>query len=237
MDAIFAQGDSPKHLIYGLLNSIDDPDKPTKKGGKRKLPEIASTIFHRSQENPDTLPYSAFGTDAPRGFLPELRTIDTTPYDASVTKTKTKAAKKKKSGGPPPIHVHHKFIVIDGDTDAPTIYSGSPNFSKASENSNDENVLEIKGNVALAHAYVAEFMDKALIKAASAAEKGTDRSSVEKLAPQLKSTIAVPTRASIFLGSSAMARSKKPRACVMCSTVIPLCKRAVPRKYKSSASG
>jgi len=158
MDAIFAQGDSPKHLIYGLLNSIDDPDKPTKKGGKRKLPEIASTIFHRSQKNPDTLPYSAFGANAPRGFLPELRTIDTTPYDASVTKTTTKVARKKKSGGPPPIHVHHKFIVIDGDTDAPTIYSGSPNFSKASENSNDENVLEIKGNLALAHAYVAEFM-------------------------------------------------------------------------------
>ncbi|VIO68842.1 hypothetical protein CI1B_23860 [Bradyrhizobium ivorense] len=156
MEAIFAKGDSPKHLIYGLLNSIDDPDKPTKKGEKRKLPEIASTIFHRSQTNPDTLPYSAFGANAPRGFLPELRTIDTTAYDASVTKSKAKAGKKKSRV--PPIHVHHKFIVIDGDTAAPTIYTGSPNFSKASENSNDENVLEIKGNAALAQAYVAEFM-------------------------------------------------------------------------------
>jgi phosphatidylserine/phosphatidylglycerophosphate/cardiolipin synthase-like enzyme len=156
MEAIFAQGDSPTHLIYGLLNSIDDPDKPTKKGEKRKLPEIASTIFHRSQKNPDTLPYTAFGADAPRGFLPELRTIDTSPYDASRTKGKAKGAKKK--SGPPPIHIHHKFIVIDGDTDAPTIYTGSPNFSAAAENANDENVLEIKGNVALAHAYVAEFM-------------------------------------------------------------------------------
>jgi len=54
--------------------------------------------------------------------------------------------------------VHHKFIVIDGDTKNPTIYSGSPNFSTASENGNDENVLEIKGNSALAHVYVAEFM-------------------------------------------------------------------------------
>lgn len=156
MEAIFAQGDSPNHLIYGLLNNIDDPEKPTKKGGKRKLPEIASTIFHRSQKNPDTLPYSAFGVGAPRGFLPELRTIDTSPYDASLTKGKAKGAKKK--SGPPPIHIHHKFIVIDGDTDQPTIYTGSPNFSTASENFNDENVLEIKGNVTLAHAYVAEFM-------------------------------------------------------------------------------
>jgi phosphatidylserine/phosphatidylglycerophosphate/cardiolipin synthase-like enzyme len=34
MNAIFAQGDSPSHLIYGLLNNIDDPDRPTKKGEK-----------------------------------------------------------------------------------------------------------------------------------------------------------------------------------------------------------
>ncbi|WP_027526732.1 phospholipase D-like domain-containing protein [Bradyrhizobium sp. Ec3.3] len=161
MEAIFAKGDSPKHLIYGLLNSIDDPDKPTKKGEKRKLPEIAATIFHRSQTNPDTLPYAAFGANAPRGFLPELKTIDTTSYDASAAKGKPKPAQKaakKKSSGPPPILVHHKFIVIDGDTEAPTIYTGSPNFSKSSENSNDENVLEIKGNTRLAQAYVAELM-------------------------------------------------------------------------------
>lgn len=154
MEAIFTQGDSKDHLIYGLLNSVDDPDKPTKKGEKRKLPEIAATIFHRSKEKKDTLPYSAFGTSAPRGFLPELRTIDTSKFDVSAG---------SKSGGkgkrsPPPIHVHHKFIVIDGDTNAPIIYSGSPNFSKASENSNDENVLEITGNVSLAQCYVAEFM-------------------------------------------------------------------------------
>lgn len=155
MEAIFAKGDSDEHLIYGLLNGIDDPDKPTKKGEKRKLPEIASTIFHRSQNNPDTLPYSAFGANAPQGFLPELRTIDVSSYDASKTKGKKGEGK---ASGPPPIHVHHKFIVIDGDTDAPTIYTGSPNFSKASENDNDENVLEIKGNTALAQAYVAEFM-------------------------------------------------------------------------------
>jgi phosphatidylserine/phosphatidylglycerophosphate/cardiolipin synthase-like enzyme len=149
MEAIFAQGDSKDHLIYGLLNSVDDPDKPTKKGEKRKLPEIAATIFHRSRQQEDTLPYSAFGTTAPRGFLPELRAIDTSQYDCSV--------KKGRGRQPPPIHVHHKFIVVDGDTDAPTIYTGSPNFSAASEHSNDENVLEIKGNTAVAGVYVAEF--------------------------------------------------------------------------------
>ncbi len=161
MSAIFAKGDSPDHLIYGLLNSVDDPDKPTKSGKKRtNLPKIAATIFHRTQSNPDTLPYTAFGADAPAGFLPELRTIDTSEFDASVTKKgSAKPAKKKAgAGGPPPIHVHHKFIVIDGDTANPTIYSGSPNFSTSSENGNDENVLEIKGNATLAQVYVAEFM-------------------------------------------------------------------------------
>ena len=34
MNAIFSQGDSKDHLIYGLLNAVDDPDKPTKKGEK-----------------------------------------------------------------------------------------------------------------------------------------------------------------------------------------------------------
>jgi phosphatidylserine/phosphatidylglycerophosphate/cardiolipin synthase-like enzyme len=164
MKAIFAKGDSDDHLIYGLLNSIDDPEKLTKKGKKRtNLPKIAATIYHRSNEpKPDTLAYDAFDQAAPRGFLPELRSIDTSRYDASATKKPAKkgakAAAKKKSGGPPPIHVHHKFIVIDGDTPHPTIYSGSPNFSKASENSNDENVLEIKGNTRVAQIYVAEFI-------------------------------------------------------------------------------
>ena len=154
MNAIFAQGNSKDHLIYGLINAIDDPDKPTKSGEKRKLPKIAATIYHRStSKDPDTLAYAAFTKAAPRGFLPELQSIDTSPFDASAAKPA-----RNRGHGAPPIHVHHKFIVIDGDTDQPTIYSGSPNFSTSSENDNDENVLEIKGNVPLAHVYVAEFM-------------------------------------------------------------------------------
>ena len=146
MDAIFAIGDRPDRLIYGLLNSISDPDKPTKSGKKPKLPPIAVTIYNRSRKNPDTLKYDRFlRTSAPRGFLPELAAINTSKYSGG-------------KGPPVAIHIHHKFIVIDGETDHPTLYSGSPNFSKASENSNDENVLELKGNQALASVYVAEFL-------------------------------------------------------------------------------
>jgi phosphatidylserine/phosphatidylglycerophosphate/cardiolipin synthase-like enzyme len=146
MDAIFAVGDSEDRLIYGLLNSIDDPDKPTKSGKKRNLPPISMTIFHRSQKNPDTLSYNRFTKEgAPRGFLPELAAINTNKYSGG-------------KGPPIAVHIHHKFIVIDGDTDHPTIFTGSPNFSKASENKNDENVLEISGNTAIAQIYVAEFL-------------------------------------------------------------------------------
>jgi phosphatidylserine/phosphatidylglycerophosphate/cardiolipin synthase-like enzyme len=56
------------------------------------------------------------------------------------------------------VHIHHKFIVIDADTDDPTIYTGSANLSNNSTHKNDENLLEIKGNPQLARTYLAEFM-------------------------------------------------------------------------------
>src|SRR5262247_1008547 len=90
------------------------------------------------------------------------RRFTTAPPAKTPTRWPTQPSARKQTRktehGPPPIHVHHKFIVIDGDTDQPTSYSGSPNFSTASENDNDENVLEITGNVRLAQVYVAEFM-------------------------------------------------------------------------------
>src|SRR4029077_5179843 len=58
----------------------------------------------------------------------------------------------------PAVHIHHKFIVIDAETQSPTIYSGSANLSKNSTNYNDENLLDIKGNPELAQTYFAEFI-------------------------------------------------------------------------------
>ncbi len=146
IEAIFAVGDDDDRLIYGLLNSISEPDQPAP-GNPANPPPISVKIFNRSQTNPDTLSYDRFTKeDAPRGFLPELAAIDTSKYSGG------------EQGAPIAIHVHHKFIVIDGNTDHPTIYTGSPNFSRSAENSNDENVLEIQGNTDLARIYVAEFM-------------------------------------------------------------------------------
>ncbi len=49
--------------------------------------------------------------------------------------------------------MHHKVIVIDGET----VVTGSYNFSKNAETRNNENLLIIKGNREIAKAYLAEF--------------------------------------------------------------------------------
>lgn len=56
------------------------------------------------------------------------------------------------------MHIHHKFIVIDAQTDNPIIYTGSNNLGNNSTHRNDENLLEIKGSPELAQTYFAEFM-------------------------------------------------------------------------------
>ena len=49
--------------------------------------------------------------------------------------------------------MHHKVIVIDGET----VITGSYNFSKNAETRNNENLLIIKGNREIAVSYLAEF--------------------------------------------------------------------------------
>jgi phosphatidylserine/phosphatidylglycerophosphate/cardiolipin synthase-like enzyme len=58
----------------------------------------------------------------------------------------------------PAVYIHHKFIVIDGETKAPVIYSGSANLSANSCWNNDENLIEISSSPRLAQLYLAEFM-------------------------------------------------------------------------------
>jgi phosphatidylserine/phosphatidylglycerophosphate/cardiolipin synthase-like enzyme len=56
------------------------------------------------------------------------------------------------------VRVHHKFVVIDGESDHPTVFTGSANFSGDSLHKNDENLLEITDCPRLARMYFAEFM-------------------------------------------------------------------------------
>ena len=56
------------------------------------------------------------------------------------------------------LYIHDKFMLIDPLGDDPTTVTGSANFSAASQTSNDENMLIIRGNQRVADVYFGEFM-------------------------------------------------------------------------------
>lgn len=160
---LLATGDRGK-LLFGMLNSISDPSKRKKKdnlsdfGEPPRAPTEATKVqvelFNRSRKDKKVLAYSYFRpAAAPAGFLPEFNTVD-----LSSRSTLPQPKLRKKKGAPPAVHIHHKFIIIDADTDEPTIFTGSANLSENSTHKNDENLLEITGSPELARTYLAEFM-------------------------------------------------------------------------------
>jgi phosphatidylserine/phosphatidylglycerophosphate/cardiolipin synthase-like enzyme len=50
--------------------------------------------------------------------------------------------------------VHSKVLVVDPLSDEPVVVTGSHNFSKAASDKNDENFVVVRGDRALAEAYV-----------------------------------------------------------------------------------
>lgn len=54
--------------------------------------------------------------------------------------------------------VHTKFLLIDPLGDEPVVITGSANFSEASTNTNDENMLIIRGDTRVADIYFTEFL-------------------------------------------------------------------------------
>jgi len=55
-------------------------------------------------------------------------------------------------------YVHNKFMLVDPLSDDPVVVAGSANFSDASTNANDENMLVVVGNKRVADIYLGEFM-------------------------------------------------------------------------------
>jgi phosphatidylserine/phosphatidylglycerophosphate/cardiolipin synthase-like enzyme len=55
-------------------------------------------------------------------------------------------------------YVHNKFMLINPLTDDPIVVCGSANFSDASTNRNDENMVIVRGNKRVADIYLSEFM-------------------------------------------------------------------------------
>ena len=143
-DACFAVGDAGK-MMFGLVNRIAHELPATTPTSTGKIPadQIAAIeLYHRSRESQDTIGADFFSANnVPPGFVREFNIFPgekPPPY--------------------PPVIVHHKFIVIDGETDTPIIYSGSANMSGNSVFGNDENLLEITGSPRLAQIYLAEFL-------------------------------------------------------------------------------
>jgi phosphatidylserine/phosphatidylglycerophosphate/cardiolipin synthase-like enzyme len=55
-------------------------------------------------------------------------------------------------------YIHTKFILVDPLSEDPLVVTGSANFSKPSQRTNDENMLVIRGNKRVADIYFSEFM-------------------------------------------------------------------------------
>ena len=81
--------------------------------------------------------------------------------------------------------VHTKFMLVDPLSDDPIVITGSANFSDASVNTNQENMLVIRGDTRVADIYLGEFMRQfssyAFRDAAFAATHGGD---AENFKPQ-----------------------------------------------------
>ena len=55
-------------------------------------------------------------------------------------------------------YIHNKFLLVDPLSSSPIVVAGSANFSEASSDTNDENMLVIRGNSRVADVYLGEFM-------------------------------------------------------------------------------
>jgi PLD-like domain len=152
MDACTAVA-GKKKLMRGLVNSISKTD-PRAKAKKETASTVAATwLYETSKDDHMVVGHDSFGkNNTPTGFWQESNVL------VDPTKKQPKAAKGKKGFQVPNVYVHQKIVIVDGDTDNPTIYVGSANLSGNSTWNNDENMLEITDCPRLAKAYVAEFM-------------------------------------------------------------------------------
>lgn len=155
-EACFGAGDDGK-MMFGLVNNINEPKTKKDNASSRAAVEL----YHRSKSNHDVYGHALFRKgNQPAGFWWEIgsirKAIDDTAADEApeADDASEKGAKKQ----PPEVYVHHKFVVIDAETDSPIIYTGSANMSGNSSWHNDENLLEIRSCPRLAQAYLAEFL-------------------------------------------------------------------------------
>lgn len=138
LDACFKVADDEK-MMFGLINTVPENEPHPNKKGVTDPVKVAIYDRNRNPKQLEVGGHEVYGKGhTPMGFSWE---------DSVLGK-----------GGAFPVFVHHKFVVIDGETDDPIVYSGSANMSANSVFYNDENLLEITSCPRLAQIYLAEFM-------------------------------------------------------------------------------
>lgn len=125
-------------MMLGLVNKVAAKAPSGDPGRADVAAEIA--IMDRASKDGSMAGFSAFDAkDTPTDFAPER--VLWPKEDPKIM-----------------VRVHHKFVVIDGETDSPTIFTGSANFSGNSLHNNDENLIEITRSPRLGQMYMAEFL-------------------------------------------------------------------------------
>jgi len=150
LDACKSVADNGK-LMRGLVNVVREP----KADAKEDATTVAATwLFERSQDDNMVVGHDDFRKgNLPNGFWWESNTL-TDPDKKSAKKS----ADGKKNNSVPTVFVHQKIVIIDGETETPTIFVGSANLSGNSTWNNDENLLEITNCARLSRIYIAEFL-------------------------------------------------------------------------------
>jgi phosphatidylserine/phosphatidylglycerophosphate/cardiolipin synthase-like enzyme len=137
LDAVFHAADAGK-MMLALVNRVADKEP----SGDPNRADVAAkiAIMNRSKQDKDIVGFSGFKTaDTPSDFVPER--ILWPGEDPKIM-----------------VRVHHKFVVIDAESDQPTVFTGSANFSANSLHNNDENLIEMTDCPRVASMYMAEFL-------------------------------------------------------------------------------
>lgn len=126
-------------MMFGLVNTVPETEPQPSARGVTDPVKVAIYNRNKTPQQLEIGGHEAFRRgNTPMGFSWE---------DSVLGKS-----------GQFPVFVHHKFVVIDGETKDPTIYTGSANMSANSVFYNDENLLEITKSPRVGQIYLAEFM-------------------------------------------------------------------------------
>ncbi len=127
---VYANGTAPFRMALMEAKTRAMKDGPEKKAEEQKIQKLRN------------MPENTFAIGA---------LITTNEFDGWVRERLSNLNKNVR-------YVHNKFMLIDPLSDDPIVVAGSANFSAASTEKNDENMLVVRGNTRVADIYLGEFM-------------------------------------------------------------------------------